>query len=69
MHYSFLDGGGGGGRCEGALKGMWSNEMWMFRYGAGEIGTQKPGKKTEAVIAVLEGEGEEKGEAEREEGK
>ena len=32
--------------------------MGVYRYGAGEIGTQKPGKKTEAVIAVVEGEGE-----------
>ena len=30
-------------------------------YGAGEIGTQKPGKKTEAVIAVMEGEGDGQG--------
>ena len=28
------------------------------RYGAGEIGTQRPSKKTREVIAVLEGEGE-----------
>ncbi len=33
---------------------MSANE-W-FRYGAGEIGTQKPGKETEKVVAVVEGE-------------
>ena len=31
----------------------------VCRYGAGEIGTQKPGKKTVEVVAVMEGEGEE----------
>ena len=35
-----------------------ANEVYAYRYGAGEIGTQHPSKKTQEVIAVLEGEGE-----------
>ena len=31
----------------------------VYRYGAGEIGTQKPGKKMVETIAIMEGEGEE----------
>ena len=41
----------------------------LYRYGAGEIGTQKPGKKTEAVIAVVEGEAETEENGKGEEGK
>ena len=33
----------------------------VYRYGAGEIGTQKPGKKMVVVVAVMEGEGEGEG--------
>ena len=49
--------GGGDGKERGLMSGC------VFRYGAGEIGTQKPGKKTEAVIAVMEEEAEAEAEA------
>ena len=38
---------------------MSANER--YRYGAGEIGTQKPGKETEKVVAGMEGDGKGKG--------
>ena len=32
--------------------------MYIHRYGAGEIGTQKPGKKMVEEVVGVEGEGE-----------